>query len=131
MSDQVALENEKRAGADRDLAIKKAEYKAEVNQAEATAEVAFDIEKAKQGQTVSALPAKGRRLLCFFEKSILGSCCPTNREENVKVGLPRFPQQPQLYRASRVSRPRKDRNPPALSQQRFRFTPALCCSRNV
>ena len=70
MSDQVALENEKRAGADRDLAIKKAEYKAEVNQAEATAEVAFDIEKAKQGQTVSALPAKGRRLLCFFEKKI-------------------------------------------------------------
>lgn len=48
------MENEKRAAADRDLAIKRATYKAEVNQAEAAAEVAFEIEKAKQGQTVSA-----------------------------------------------------------------------------
>ena len=47
------MEDEKRAGADRDLAIKRAAYKAEINQAQATAEVAFDIEKAKQGQTVS------------------------------------------------------------------------------
>lgn len=56
---QVALEDEKRAAADRDLALKKATYKAEVNQAEAAAEVAFEIEKAKQGQTVSV-----KRALC-------------------------------------------------------------------
>lgn len=49
------MENEKRAEADRDLAIKKASYKAEVNHAEATAELAFDIEKAKRGQTVSRI----------------------------------------------------------------------------
>lgn len=48
----VAMEDEKRAAADRDLAIKRAAYKAEVNHAEATAEVAFEIEKARQGQTV-------------------------------------------------------------------------------
>lgn len=48
----MANENEKRAAADRDLAVKRAMYKTEVNHAQATAEVAFDIEKARQGQTV-------------------------------------------------------------------------------
>lgn len=50
---QVAAENEKKAAADRDLAVKKAAYKTEVNAREATAAVAFEIEKARQGQTVS------------------------------------------------------------------------------
>lgn len=49
---QVAAENEKKAAADRDLAVKKAAYKTEVNAREATAAVAFEIEKARQGQTV-------------------------------------------------------------------------------
>ncbi|CAN0499016.1 unnamed protein product, partial [Ectocarpus sp. 8 AP-2014] len=44
----------------RDLAIKKAAYKAEVNHAEATAAVAFDIEKARQGQTVVREQTKQR-----------------------------------------------------------------------
>ncbi|CAN0302453.1 unnamed protein product, partial [Ectocarpus sp. 13 AM-2016] len=56
----VAMEDEKRAAADRDLAIKKAAYKAEVNHAEATAAVAFDIEKARQGQTVVREQTKQR-----------------------------------------------------------------------
>lgn len=53
---KVALEDEKRAAADRDLALKRATYKAEVNKAEAAAQVAYEIEKAKQGQTVSTEP---------------------------------------------------------------------------
>lgn len=48
----MALENERRAAADRDLEVKTASYKTEINKAQAAAEVAFDIEKAKQGQTV-------------------------------------------------------------------------------
>jgi len=48
----MASENERRAAADRDLEVKTASYKMEINQAQAAAEVAFDIEKAKQGQTV-------------------------------------------------------------------------------
>ncbi|CAM9317725.1 unnamed protein product [Ascophyllum nodosum] len=48
----VAMEDEKRAAADRDLMVKKAAYKKEINQAQAAAEVAFDIEKAKQEQIV-------------------------------------------------------------------------------
>lgn len=52
LSKQVATEDEKRAAADRDLMVKKATYKTEINQAQAAAEVAFDIEKAKQGQMV-------------------------------------------------------------------------------
>ena len=47
------MEDEKRAAADRDLMVKKAAYKKEINQAQAAAEVAFDIEKAKQEQIVS------------------------------------------------------------------------------
>lgn len=48
----MAKEDEKREAADRDLKVKKAEYMAEVNEAQAIAGVAFDIEKAKQGQMV-------------------------------------------------------------------------------
>lgn len=48
----MAAENEKKAAADRDLAVKQAEYKKEINATEATAVVAFDIEKARQGQQV-------------------------------------------------------------------------------
>lgn len=52
---KVAAENEKRAAADRDLAVKKAAHKSEVNAALAAADVASEIERAKQGQTVRAL----------------------------------------------------------------------------
>lgn len=48
----MAKEDEKREAANRDLKIKKAHFKAEVNEAQAAAEVAFDIEKAKQEQMV-------------------------------------------------------------------------------
>lgn len=48
------MENEKRAAADRDLAIKKAAYLTETNCASATADVAYAIQKAKQDQTVRA-----------------------------------------------------------------------------
>eukprot|EP00904_Undaria_pinnatifida_P005772 jgi/Undpi1/2324/HiC_scaffold_13.g05707.m1 len=48
----VAAEKEKRAAADRDLAVKQASYKSEINSAEAAAKAAFDIEKARQGQAV-------------------------------------------------------------------------------
>lgn len=55
---QVADEDAKRAAADRDLAVKKAAYKTEINDAEATAEVAFEIQKAKQGQAVRTSVSK-------------------------------------------------------------------------
>lgn len=57
----MASENEKKAAADRDLAIKKALFKTEINASEAKAAVAFDIEKAKQGQVVSG--TNGQRTL--------------------------------------------------------------------
>lgn len=49
---QVTTQETKKAAADKELMIKKAEYKAEVNKAEAQATVAFEIEKAIQGQEV-------------------------------------------------------------------------------
>lgn len=61
---QVAAEEEKKAAADRDLAIKRAAFKSEVNTAEASAQKAFEIESAKQGQTVR-LPAT-LSFLCLF-----------------------------------------------------------------
>lgn len=51
----MTAEQQKRAAADRDLALKRAAFQSEVNSAEATAAVAYEIEKAKQGQTVSIL----------------------------------------------------------------------------
>ena len=52
------MEDEKRAAADRDLMVKRATYKTQINQASATAEVAFEIEKAKQGQMVRTVSAR-------------------------------------------------------------------------
>ena len=50
---QVAMEEAEHAEADRDLALKKAAYKEEVNIAEAAADFAIQMEKAKQAQAVS------------------------------------------------------------------------------
>ncbi len=68
----MTAENERRAAADRDLAVKKASYQSEVNAAVAAADAAKEIERAKQGQTVRAPPPmlfielQGRIFFIYF-----------------------------------------------------------------
>eukprot|EP00752_Nemacystus_decipiens_P013019 g11517.t1 len=83
----VAMEDEKRALADRDLALKKAAYKAEVNHAEATAEVAFDIEKAKQGQTVVREQTKQRAEEALVMLDVQGTEALTTQKQKEGVSL--------------------------------------------
>ena len=84
---QVAMEDEKRAMADRDLAVKKAAYKAEVNHAEATAQVAFDIEKAKQGQTVVREQTKQRAEEALVMLDVQGTEALTAQKQKEGVSL--------------------------------------------
>ena len=81
------MEYEKRALADRDLALKKAAYKAEVNHAEATAEVAFDIEKAKQGQTVVREQTKQRAEEALVMLDVQGTEALTMQKQKEGVSL--------------------------------------------
>ena len=81
------MEDEKKALADRDLALKKAAYKAEVNHAEATAEVAFDIEKAKQGQTVVREQTKQRAEEALVMLDVQGTEALTMQKQKEGVSL--------------------------------------------
>lgn len=81
------MEDEKRAAADRDLAIKRAAYKAEVNQAEATASVAFDIEKAKQGQTVVREQTKQRAEEALILLDVQGTEALTMQKQKEGLSL--------------------------------------------
>lgn len=81
------MEDEKRAAADRDLAIKRAAYKAEVNQAEAAAAVAFDIEKAKQGQTVVREQTKQRAEEALILLDVQGTEALTMQKQKEGLSL--------------------------------------------
>ncbi|CAM9291103.1 unnamed protein product, partial [Hapterophycus canaliculatus] len=83
----VAMEDEKRAAADRDLAIKRAAYKAEVNQAEAAAAVAFDIEKAKQGQSVVREQTKQRAEEALILLDVQGTEALTMQKQKEGLSL--------------------------------------------
>lgn len=75
MGQQVAADTEKRAAADRDLALKQATYKSQINAAQASAAVAYDIEMARQQQQVNPPPpvaGDGRRHHHLDEPSRLG-----------------------------------------------------------
>lgn len=81
------MEDEKKAAADRDLALKKAAYKAEVNHAEATAEVAFDIEKAKQGQSVVREQTRQRAEEALVMLEVQGTVALTAQKQKEGVSL--------------------------------------------
>ena len=100
---QVAMEDEKRAAADRDLALKKAAYKAEVNHAEATAEVAFDIEKAKQGQTVVRERTKQRAEEALVLLEVQGTEALTMQKQKEGVSLAMLIEEKNKAEAIRVS----------------------------